>query len=181
MNTMQPIKDKTMIERIKKILIKDSMRDYMLFVIGINTGFRISDLLRLKVGHVKDQSHITIREEKTNKEKRAFINLMLRNEIDRYIEGMADEQYLFKSQKGFNRPISRVQAYRILDSAAKAVGLDKIANHGMRKTFGYWHYKRYHDVALLQKLFNHSAPSVTLRYIGVEQDEMDQTLQEFFI
>jgi integrase len=181
MNTMQAIKDRTMVEKIKKVLMKHSTRDYMLFVIGVNTGFRISDILKLQVSHVKEQTHITIREEKTEKIKKAFINPMLRAEINRYIERMRDDEYLFKSQKGVNRPISRIQAFRILDKAAKELGLSEIGNHGMRKTFGYFHYQKYHDVALLQKLFNHSAPSVTLRYIGVEQDEMDQTLREFFI
>ena len=49
----------------------------------------------------------------------------------------------------------------------------------MRKTFGYHHYKRYKDVAILQEIFNHSAPSITKRYIGIRQDEINDTLNDF--
>lgn len=48
----------------------------------------------------------------------------------------------------------------------------------MRKTFGYFHYKQYKDVAILQEIFNHSAPSVTLRYIGINQDEIDDSYRK---
>lgn len=36
-----------------------------------------------------------------------------------------------------------------------------MGTHTLRKTFGYWHYKQYKDVAILQDIFNHSAPSIT--------------------
>jgi len=106
---------------------------------------------------------------------------MLRLEIDRYIQGMREEEYLFQSQKGVNKPITRVQAYRILNEAATELGLAEIGTHTIRKTFGYWHYKKHNDIALLQKHFNHSSPSITLRYIGIDQDTMDQAMVNFFI
>ncbi|WP_255473182.1 hypothetical protein [Rummeliibacillus sp. SL167] len=50
----------------------------------------------------------------------------------------------------------------------------------MRKTFGYHHYKQHKDVAVLQQLFNHSAPSsITMKYIGVTEDEVDATMESF--
>lgn len=49
----------------------------------------------------------------------------------------------------------------------------------LRKTFGYHFYQKYKDIALLQELFNHSAPSVTLRYIGINQDMIDVAMKEF--
>lgn len=110
-----------------------------------------------------------------------MINRQLREDIDKYINNMGSNEYLFQSQKGKNKPISRVQAYRILNNAASKIGLDEIGTHTLRKTFGYWHYKQYKDVALLQELFNHSAPSVTLRYIGINQDAMDKTIRDFYL
>lgn len=56
-------------------------------------------------------------------------------------------------------------AYKILRHAADYVGLDDIGTHTMRKTFGYHLYKKTGDVALLQKILNHSiqlSPFVTL-------------------
>lgn len=94
---------------------------------------------------------------------------------------MDDHEYLFQSQKGDNKPISRVQAYRVLNKAAREVGLDEVGTHTMRKTFGYWHYKEFGDVADLQQLFNHSSQSVTLRYIGIAQEDTDKRLENFFL
>lgn len=181
MNEVQPIRDKEKLEKMKTELLKKGYRDYVIFVIGINTGLRISDLLELKVKDVSNKTHIALTEQKTGKIKRFFINSQLRLEIDKYIQGMGDNEYLFQSQKGNNKPISRVQAYRILNGAASNVGLQDIGTHTLRKTFGYWHYKQYKDIALLQELFNHSAPSVTLRYIGINQDIMDKTIEDFYL
>jgi len=57
--------------------------------------------------------------------------------------------------------------------------MDSIGTHTLRKTFGYHFYQKYKDIALLQELFNHSAPSVTLRYIGINQDMIDVAMKEF--
>lgn len=178
---VQPIRDREKIEAMKAELLKRGHRDYLLFVVGINTGLRISDILRLKVKDVRNKTHIVITEQKTGKTKRAFINEQLRKELDTFTASMDDDEYLFQSQKGNNKPITRVQAYRILNEAAAKVGLEEVGTHTLRKTFGYWHYQQHKDVALLQYLFNHSAPSVTLRYIGINQDLMDKTLENFFL
>ena len=145
---------------------------------GINTGLRISDLLPLKVEDVRNKTHITIKEKKTDKTKRFVINGALRQEIEEYTQNMKDHDYLFRSQRTFE-PIKRVQAYKILNKVAKEVGLDEIGTHTLRKTFGYHYYKKTKDVAMLQEIFNHSAPSVTKRYIGITQDEIDQSLEDF--
>jgi integrase len=179
MNTVQPLRDKEQIEEMKTALLKRGYRDYMLFVIGINTGLRVSDILQLKVADVKNQSHIVLTEKKTGKPKRFMINSRLKDSIDKYIQGMNPGEYLFKSRRGTNTPISRVQAYRILNSAASEIGLKEVGTHTMRKSFGYWHYNQYKDVAMLQKLFNHSSPSVTLEYIGINQDMIDLTIEDF--
>ena len=107
MNKVEPIRDKNKIEEMKIELLKSGYRNYMLFVLGINTGLRISDLLELMVKDVKDKTHITLVEQKTKKDKKFFINNMLRQDIDKYINGMKDYEYLFQSQKGDNKPISR--------------------------------------------------------------------------
>ena len=179
MNKVEPIRDKNKILQIKKILLKKSFRNYMLFVVGINTGLRIGDLLKLKVKDVRNQSHIIIKEQKTSKNKQFLINSNLRLELSKYYKDMQGHEYLFQSRIGNNKPLSRFQAYRILSEAGKEAGLDRIACHSTRKTFGYFHYKKYKDVALLQKLFNHSSPAITLDYIGITQDIIDDSIEDF--
>ncbi|WZL71419.1 site-specific integrase [Clostridiaceae bacterium 35-E11] len=181
MNIVQPIRDKKKIEEMKNTLLKSGYKNYLLFVAGINTGLRISDILNLKVYDVKNRSHIVINEKKTGKEKRFLINGSLRKDFERYILYMYDDDYIFQSRKGKNRPISRVQAYRILNKAAEQVGIQEVGTHTLRKTFGYWHYQIYKDVAILQDIFNHSAPSITLRYIGINQDIKDKTIEDFYL
>lgn len=184
MNYVQPIRDKEKIEEMKKELKKGGTRDYLLFYVGINTGLRISDIVNLKIKDVLNsdrtmKTHIDIIEEKTNKKKRFKINNGLVEELRQYTSNMDFEDYIFQSRKGINKPITRVQAYRILNSSAKKIGLEEIGTHTLRKTFGYHFYKQTMDIALLQELFNHSAPSVTLRYIGINQDEIDNAYDNF--
>lgn len=78
--------------------------------------------------------------------------------------------------------MDRFGAYYILKKACKDAGLqEKIGTHTMRKTFGYHHYKKFKDVAMLQKIFNHSSPIITLRYIGIEQDQIDESYNNFIL
>jgi len=180
MELVQPIRDRETIQRVKDILKRNGYRDYLLFVAGINTGLRISDLLTLKVVDVRDKDHIVIKEQKTGKTKRFLINGCFKNSLEGYINSMSDDDYLFQSRNGSNKPISRMQAYRIINDACRQVGIkDQIGTHTLRKTFGYHHYQQYKDVAILQDIFNHSAPSVTLRYIGINDDMKDKTMQDF--
>ena len=179
MEVVQPIRSKETIARFKNELLHKSYRDYILFVIGINTGLRISDILQLKVEDVRG-THIVITEKKTNKHKRFFINEQLRKELNMYIKGMNNDDYLFPSRKG-DKPITRVQAYRILNEVAKKLKVEEVGTHTLRNTFGYWHYQQYKDVAILQDIFNHSSPSVTLRYIGITDDLKDKTIEGFYL
>jgi len=177
---VEPIRDMAKINEMKNELLKTGYKNYLLFVVGINTGLRISDILQLKVTDVKNM-YISIKEKKTGKSKKFLINNQLRLDIDKYIYGMSDDEYLFQSRNGINKPISRIQAYRILKNISYKIGLEDIGTHTLRKTFGYWHYQQNKDVALLQELFNHSAPSITLKYIGLSQDNLDSTIQNFYL
>ncbi len=178
-NAVEPIRNKETIQYMKEVLLHQSYRNYFLFVFGINSGLRISDIIHLKVLDVRDAEYLKVRERKTKKVRRIKITTTLRNEIDKYIRNMADSDYLFPSRKG-QQPISRVQAWKIVNDAAREVGInDAIGTHTLRKTFGYHFYQKTKDAAMLQKIFGHASPSVTLRYIGISDDMIDQALDDF--
>jgi integrase len=179
MNVVQPIRDIKQINAMKRELLKTGHRNYLIFCLGINSGLRIGDIIKLKVVDVRDKTHVTIKEEKTGKYKRFRLTNSLIEELGKYIEVMDDDGYLFKSQKGVNNPISRIQIYRILNETGKKIGITEIGTHTLRKTFGYHFYKMYKDVAILQELFNHCSPSVTLVYIGINQDVLDTAMEAF--
>lgn len=145
---------------------------------------KVSDVVKLNRDDIRNldntmKQYITVIEKKTNKIKRFPLCNGLLVEMEKYTRNISQGEFLFKSRKGGNKPITTTQAYRIINSAGLRVGLEEIGTHTMRKTFGYHHYKQFKDVALLQKIFNHSSPYITLRYIGINQDEIDLGYKNF--
>lgn len=181
MNTVEPIRDKELVKDLHDYLKSKNPRNALMFAFGIYTGLRICDILNFRVRDVRNKEFISIREKKTKKEKLILINKYLRKQIDEFIVGMKDFEYLFKSPKGINKPISRQQAYNILKEAAQEFGIESMGCHTPRKTFGYMTYKKTKDVAQLMDIYNHSNPNVTLRYIGVNQDTKNKIYNEIDI
>lgn len=184
MNIVEPIRSKETLNKFREELKNRNHRDYVIAEVGFLTGLRISDILPLKVSDMLDHTHFVIREEKTNKHKRFKVPKKLRMIVEEYVKetGLGMDDYLFPSRKstGKNPYVTREQVFRSLNAVAKAVGIkDKVGTHTLRKTFGYHHYNQFHDVATLQKIFNHSAPSVTLKYIGISDDIIDNMMDDF--
>lgn len=180
MRYVQPIRDPEIISDIKDHLKDTNYRNYLMFLIGINTGLRISDILKLRVRDVIG-THISITEKKTRKQKRILITAELKRELVPYIDGKQPNEYLIRSREGINRPITPSMAYKLMRIIADEFGLEEIGTHTLRKTFGYFFYLQYKDPAMLMQLFNHTSEKVTLRYIGIEQDTMDTHLKRFKI
>jgi integrase len=182
---VEPIRDPEKIAEIKKILEQKRRRDKLLFIMGINMALRIGDLLSLSVGDILDGTGqisrtIHLREQKTGKSKRLPINSSVKSALTNYLAeraGCDPAEPLFLSQKGGT--LSRSQAWRILKEAGESVGLKNIGTHSLRKTFGYHVYKKSGgDIGLVQKLMNHAESRVTLRYIGIDGEKLDNTYME---
>ncbi len=166
---------------IANYLHGQSDRDYIMFLTGTNTGLRISDILQRRVSEVKGRKSMIIREQKTGKRREVKFTRLLRKELSIYCQDKNPDDYLFKSRQGHNRPISRSMAYKILQKAADEFHIDSIGTHTLRKTFGYHFYLKTKNVVMLQKIFNHSHPAITLRYIGIEQEEINREMDDFHI
>ena len=178
MNTVEPIRDLDLVMDIADYLRSESERNYVMYMFGIYSGLRISDIRLFRVRDVRNKSKLIIREKKTGTEKKFPINNELRPIIDNYIADIMDYEYLFKSKKGKNSPISRQQAYNILHDAAQHFGLEAIGTHTLRKTFGYHMYQQTKDVVTIQEILNHADISITLRYIGINQDMKDEAIKK---
>lgn len=182
---VEPIKTKKDVEAVENYLKKNSKRNQLIWVFGINTGLRVSDILCLNIADVKNKTYIEIKEKKTKKYKKFPLNQKLQNLIKDYLENERAHTYstdecepLFVGKKHCR--LDRSQVYRFLNNTCKLLGVNaNVGTHTMRKTFGYFHYKQFNDVALLQKILNHSSPSITLRYIGIAQDEIDLSYSNF--
>ena len=166
-NSVEPIKDKAVVNDIIGYLKIKSDRDAMLFTFGIYSGLRISDIIRLRVRDVRGRDRITVKETKTGKDKILRLNQELKKSIAAYVKDKKDYEFMFKSRNGINRHISRQRAYSIIRDAGQSFGLEHIGTHTMRKTFGYHIYQETKDITLVQKLLNHSSPEITLAYIEI--------------
>lgn len=191
MKIVEPIREKKQIDAIKVILAsgKKGKRNELLFSIGINTAYRISDLRRLKISDVliisRDRvvakERLEMKEQKTGKHNSIIISKKLQKLILEYCKTeFSDElanrdfdHYLFPSQKGNDKPMKRQTVWEILSNAAKTIGVNNIGSHSMRKTFGYFLYKNGTSVEIIQELLNHSSQRETLRYIGITQEDKD--------
>lgn len=177
MNYVEPIRDLEIIKAIADDLYKDNERNYIMFLMGIYSGLRISDILKRRVKEVKNKDFISLREKKTGNQRIIQINPMLKRALKAYCEDKALDDYLIRSREGTNKPITRDMAYKVLNGAGQRYGLSNIGTHTMRKTFGYHYYKQTGDVVTLQKIFGHSDPSITLRYIGIQQEEINKAIK----
>ncbi len=180
MNVVEPIRDKKLIRKVERHLAKRNQRDLLLFVMGTNTGLRVSDILALDVEDVKNKDFIDIIEKKTGKHKKFPLNEKIKTLLNSYTNDKKTEEPLFKTI--YENRMDRTYAYRIVNKACRKIGMqERIGTHTMRKTFGYHHYHKFKDVALLQKIFNHYSPSITLRYIGIDQEEINNSYLNFVL
>ena len=145
-------------------LQRGQIRNYVLLTLGVYTALRISDLLSLRWEDVYDdersrfRTHITITEHKTGKIKTIALNKQAIRALSLYLP-YRRSAFIFGSRKG-DKPISRVQAWRIIHGAAEAVGLA-------------WTSQAVSPVVIMD-IYNHSSYAVTKRYLGVAQDDLDK-------
>lgn len=170
-----------------------------LFQIGIFTGLRIGDVLRLrkrdltgdririvqqKNGRrkVRDRSgHVVYDDDGNAKYEMHVSEFYIHKQLRKLVATMddiGDDDLIFysrhKVKKELKIPMTRTTAWRYLKEIAKIGHIDTtqtpIGTHTLRKTFGYMHYQHNHDIVLLQKWYEHSSPAITERYIGLSYE-----------
>lgn len=182
---MQPIRDMAQVDDIQATLSRltdgHGRRMFLMFEIGIRLGLRIGDMLQLRVGDIRGKQTYTYRPRKQLHKGggrgvtiTATIEPALRRIIAARCADAADGDLIFASRKrtggGNGRPISRQQAYHDMRKIGEICGVPGLGCHTLRKTFGYHHYKKHHDIAFLQEWFGHSSSSTTLIYIGMTEE-----------
>ncbi|WP_195641667.1 tyrosine-type recombinase/integrase [Enterococcus durans] len=155
---------------------KNAERDVFLFLIGINSGLRMSDIVKLKKKDVISSKNPRIVEQKTGKTRILYLS-SLQELIQDYTKDLDPEDYLFPSTKGGHLEVNTV--YQMFQKVADLLGRDDIGTHTLRKTFGYHYYKKTKDIATLMEIFGHSSEKITKRYIGINEDEISETLLNF--
>ncbi|MGO2083789.1 tyrosine-type recombinase/integrase [Vagococcus sp.] len=176
---VQPLRSQTEIDDFLFWLRRTSSpkRDTFLFILGINTGLRMSDIVKLKVKDIRYEKRPIIVERKTGKRKMLYLD-NLQEHIENFIKGKNDDEWLFPSrQQGGHLKVNTV--YKQYQRIAEDLDRKDIGTHTLRKTFGYHYYRKTRDIATLMEIFNHSSERVTKRYIGITSDEIGNTLADF--
>jgi integrase len=178
--TTQPIRNKKQIHRISiYFLTKHEYRNHLLFVAGVHTALRISDMLRLTWDDVYDFTNhrvkpsFSITEKKTGKNKIVAINHALTESISRLFKHLQPKSadFLF-ANSNTHKSISRIQAYRVIRAAAEECETEiPVSCHSLRKTFGYHLWKSGTPLVVIMDIYNHSSYAVTKRYLGITQDD----------
>ena len=179
--TVDPIRDEKDIKSIKRKLKKESLRDYLLFTMGINNGLRISDLLKIKVGMVKHLNvgeTLDIIEQKTKKKNVLMVNGAIHEALHLYLRSIVlnDTDYLFQSrnydENGDRKPLNRETVSKMIKKWTAGLN-GNYSTHSLRKTWGYIQRKRFGvPFEIICKRFNHTSPVVTMRYLGIEDKEV---------
>ena len=204
--TTLPIKDDKLLDRVMDYLqiecdhaktdIKkyQADRNYMLFLIGLNTAFRAEDLLQLKVKDI-EKGYVSIKENKTGKWQHFRMNKQFHEDIMNYVKKwkLVSNDYLFMGQKKNQTvkgrsykiiyPITRQNCQRsIFPKVIEACGIDfTFGLHSLRKTFGYMWYKHGGSLLTLQKMYNHYAPEVTLLYVMWDEQDISKERESIYI
>ena len=158
-------------------------RNYMILHLGRNLAFRIEDLLQLKTDNFKNGGIYT-REFKTGKEPAFELHPSLRKDLEDYINRnkLVEGEYLFKSRKGTNLPITRQRAWQIIKELSDEVKVSYVVGcHSLRKYFAREYYEQTGDLIGLKEMLNHSSETVTLRYICWEEDDKNIKRKNFYL
>lgn len=177
---IEPIKSIKDIQRIEKML-RDEPRNHLLFVMGINNGVRVGDLLKLKVSDVrgiKPGEKIRIKEGKTGKHNFIGITDSIYKSLNAYLKIVKnDTDYLFRSRKGANRPLTTTAVNNLIKKWTDFIKLKgSFGAHTLRKTWAY--QKRMQGISweIICKRLNHSNLAVTMRYLGIENKEVEDSV-----
>lgn len=188
MNIVEPIRESKKILAIKRNLRDEqNPRNYLLFVAGVNLALRISDLLKLKVRDILDhkgeiKNYIHLKEQKTKRQVKIKLNETVKEALNYYLKKARvtdPEQYLFKSERG-NRPLDRVRVWGLIQKWTSQVGLEgeRYGTHTLRKTWGYQARMQGVSIERINEKLGHKSVTVTKRYIGINQEEINRVEDE---
>lgn len=171
--------------------VKLRLRNWLFFSLGINMGFRVSDLCKLQWRNIflpqSSEFNLTdwneLIEQKTGKKRQIVLNTAAQKAITYYVkqlqinpEILDPNSYVFWSNKKSEPHVQPDSMYEWIKQAARELNIPfNVGTHSMRKTFGYMLYRSTgKDIAMVQRILNHSSEQTTLRYIGIDQENVRQ-------
>lgn len=151
-------------------------RNYVILILGCNTGCRIETLLQLTPKHISG-GRVRITEFKTEKLSHYDLNDSVYKIVDDYIKWLdiTDREYIFRTYKGSHKPLTRDMAYKIIQELKKTAGIKyNVGCHSLRKSYGRFMYDETRDIHLVQRMLGHSSPLITQQYICLEDAQVEK-------
>lgn len=179
-------------QQVKAVLkVTDSIREKALLTLGFATGFRISELLSLKVRDICTDgvihTHVSVKaaNTKTKIGRTVFLNADAKKTLEALVEwlkakGLDDASPLFVSRKQHNgyMAITRQQAHRLIKALFAQVGeLGNVATHTLRKTFAQSIYDATGGkLEKVQLALGHKSIGSTISYLQIGSDDIEQAI-----
>lgn len=189
MNQVEAVKTPEQRTQVEAQLLEAGQIYHDLWKLGINTALRISDLLALTMADVAaldpQAPALNIIEIKTGKPRKIVINAPARDILQRRLADYPTHRYLFQSEavnidRRKAQPITRRSVGRVFEKVGQRIAPKvRLGTHSMRKTRGYAMFEAGRSIESICKVLNHSSPAVTMRYIGIDQQDIDQSYHEF--
>lgn len=189
MNRVYPIeKEKVKVMRSKMSKDTYAKRNQFLFDFMLGIPLRVSDALSLKVEDVRGKEILIITPSKSKrKDKEGVkssgkkieydIHFMLQQKIREFTKDMDDDEYLFQSQKGKNKPLSRQGAWEIIKKAAEQAGIkEPVGCHSTRKTHARQLLEKFDDLTFVMQQLGHSDPTSTMRYLHLTDEKRKERI-----
>ena len=176
-NTMKPVPFEQM-PNFFECLLSEHEKYGVLFIFGIKTGLRISDILRLRAGDIK--RNMRVHESKTKKVKAICHSDEMLAFFEKYIARHRLEKtdaFIYSSRTNKKKAVSRVQAYRVFKAVAETEGMQDIGTHSMRKTFASTALKATGSFKSVQRLLSHEDIDTTIRYF-VDLSQLAEKIQK---
>jgi integrase len=168
---VEPIRERAAIKRIKKLL-ESKPRDYCLFIFGINTAYRASEILSVRASQVRNLQagdSLNLKMSKTGKYRRVSLNENVIRAMQYLLQtrNFTDDEFLFRSQRGENVPLGVDTLSTYVKRWCYHAGLKgNFASHTLRKTWGYWQrIENNTPIPLLMEALGHSTQQQTLAYL----------------
>ncbi len=169
---VDPIRNKEDLKKLSNFLYNDK-RNYAIFILGINTGLRVKDILNLKYIDVKKSIYngtdLIVNETKTKKQRSIHFNNACKLALNQYFESKPwyENEYLFTSKRS-GKKMKTIYVYLLIKAWCKRLGIKgNFGAHTLRKTFAFQAYNNGTPIEHLQRILNHSSSSITYLYIGV--------------
>ena len=189
MNQVEAVKTPEQRTQVEAQLLQAGQIYHDLWKLGINTALRISDLLALTMADVValdlEAPALNIIEIKTGKARKIVINAPALAILQRRLADYPTHHYLFQSQavnidRRKKQPITRRSVGRVFEKVGQKIAPKvRLGTHSMRKTRGFAMFEAGRSIESICKVLNHSSPAVTMRYIGIDQRDIDQSYVEF--